>query len=141
MKYLNLIRYHDPNTGEKKELKILDDLSADWECFGEILGFRPQEINAIQHAGAGKTLMQCLREVISKWIQNADNMPSSKRYPCNWKGLYNMLMDSEHGATAIDLKAAITASSSDLHQSFDDGKNYIEDHALSYFYKSLNCCD
>ena len=133
MEYLNLIRYHDPNTGEKEELKILDDLSADWECIGEILGFRPQEINAIRHAGAGKTLMQCLREVISKWIQNADNMPSSKRYPCNWTGLYNMLMDSKHGATANDLKAAITASSSDLHQSFDDGENYIEDYALSYF--------
>ena len=31
--------------------------------------------------------------------------------------VYNMLMDSKHGATAKDLKAAITASSSDLHQS------------------------
>ena len=44
-------------------------------------------------------------------------------------------------ATANDLKAAITASSSDLHQSIDDGENYIEDHALSCFYTSLNCCD
>ena len=134
MKYLNLIIYHDPNTSEKKELRILDDLSADWECIGEILGFRPPEIDAIRHAGAGKTPIQCLREVISKWIQNADNMPSSKQYPCNWTGLYNMLMDSKHGATANDLKAAISASSSDLHQSFDDGENYIEDHALSCFY-------
>ena len=133
MKYLILIRYHDPNTSEKKELRILDDLSADWEYIGEILGFRPPEINAIRYAGAGKTTIQCLREVISKWIQNADNMPSSKHYPCNWTGLYNMLMDSKHGATANDLKAAITASSSDLHQSFDDGENYIEDHAQSYF--------
>ena len=52
-----------------------------------------------------------------------------------------MLMDSKHGATAADLKAAITASSSDLHQSFDEGENYIEDNALSCFYKSLNCCE
>ena len=123
MKYLNLIRYHDPNTSEKKELRILNNLSADWEVIGEILGFRPPEIIAIQHAGAGKTPIQCLQEVISKWIQNADNMPFSKRYPCNWTGLYNILMDSKHGTTANDLKAAITASSSDLHQSFDDGEN------------------
>ena len=41
-------------------------------------------------------------------MQNADNMPFNKRYP--WNGLYNMLMDSKHGATANDLKAAITAS-------------------------------
>ena len=126
MKYLNLISYRDPITSEKKELRILDDLSADWECIGEILGFRPPEINAIRHAGAGKTPIQCLREVISKWIQNADNMPSSKQYPCNWNGLYNMLMDSKHGAT---------------DQSFDDGENYIEDHALSCTLMFLNCCD
>ena len=125
MKYLNLIRYHDSNTSEKKELRILDDLSADWECIGEILGFRPPEINAIRHAGARKTPIQCLREVISKWMQNADNMPSSKQYPCNWNGIYNMLMDSKHSTTAHDLKAAITASSSDLHQNIDDGESYI----------------
>ena len=141
MKYLNLIKYHDPNTSETKGLRILDDLSADWECIGEILGFRPSEIHAIRHAGAEKTPIQCIRELIFKWMENADNMPFSKRYPCNWTGLYNILMDSEHGATANDLKAAITASSSDLHQSFDEGENYIEDHALSCFYKSLNCCD
>ena len=130
---MNLIRYRDPNTSEKKELRILDDLSADLECVGENLGFRPPEINAIRHAGARKTTIQCLREVISKCIENADNMPSSKQYPCNWTGLYNLLMDSKHGATVNDLKAAITASSSDLHQSIDDGENYIEDHALSCF--------
>ena len=50
-------------------------------------------------------------------------MPSSKQYPCNWNGLYNMLSDSKHDATANDLKAAIKASSSDLHQCFDDGEN------------------
>ena len=71
-------------------------------------------------------------------MQNADNMPSSKHYPSIWTELYNILMDSEHGATANDLKAAITAHSSDIYQSFDDGENYIEDHALSCFYKSLN---
>ena len=47
-----------------------------------------------------------------------------------------MLMDSKHGDTANDLKSAITASSSDLHQSFDDGENIIVDHALSCFYES-----
>ena len=134
MKYFNLIRYHDPNTSEKKELRILDDLSTDWEFIGEILGFRPPEINAIQHARPCITPIQCLQEVISKWIQNAD-MPFRKRYPCNWNGLYNMLTDSKHGATANDLKAAIIASSSDLHQSFDDGENYI--NCITMFLKII----
>ena len=133
MKYFNLISYFDSNR-KKKILRILDDLSADWESIAEILGFRPPEVNIIRHVGAGKTTIQCLREVIYKWMQNADNMPSSQRYPCTWTGLYHLLMDSKHGATANDLKAAITASSSDLHQSFDDGENYIEDHALLCIY-------
>ena len=51
---LIFISYHDPNTTQKKELRILDDLSADGVCIGEILGFRPPEINAIRHSGAGK---------------------------------------------------------------------------------------
>ena len=41
-----------------------------------------------------------------------------------------MLMDTMHGATANDLKAVKTASSSDLHQSFDDGENYVENHVF-----------
>ena len=124
MQCLNRIRYRDPNTSEKKELRILDDLSADWERIGEILGFRPPEIDAIRHAGAGKTPTQCLSDVISKWMQNAEKMPSSKRYPWNWTGFHNMLEDSKHGATANDLKAAINSSCSDLHQNFDAGEKF-----------------
>ena len=136
MKHLILIRYHDPNTSEKEELRILDDLSADWENIGGTLGFPQPQIETIRHAGSGRTTLQCLRGVITKWMQNADNMPFSKDYPCTWSGLYNMLMHSGHSGTANNLKAAITASSSDLHQSFDEGENYIEDHALSCFYTS-----
>ena len=50
---------------------------------------------------------------------NAEKMPSSKHYPWNWMGLYNMLEDSKHGATANDLKAAIQPSFSVLHKKFD----------------------
>ena len=66
MKYFHLIRYRNPNTSEKKELRILDDLLADWEDIGEILGLRPPEIMAIQNARAAKTPIQCLHDVISK---------------------------------------------------------------------------
>ena len=57
-------------------------------------------------------------------MQNAANMPSSKRYPWNWTGFHNVLEDSKHGATANDLKAAINSSCSDLHQNFDAGENF-----------------
>ena len=141
MKYLNLIKYHDLDTSEKKELRILKDLAADWENIGETLGLGPSEIATIRNAGAGTTPEQGLRGVITVWMQNADNMPCSKLYPCTWTGLYKVLMDSEHGTTANNLKAAISATRSDLHQNYDDGEIYTEDHALSCFYKSLNCFD
>ena len=115
MMYLNHIEYHDPNTSEKKELRILDDLSADWVDIGEILGLKPSEIEAIKHPGAGKKQIDCLREVFSKWICNADSMSSSK-HPCNFYGLYTLLINSKHGTTANNLEAALTDSSSDLHQ-------------------------
>ena len=121
LSYFNLIKYDDPNTGEKKELRLLQDLSADWKNIGEILGFSPSEIEAIQNAGAGKTPDQCIRDVFSKWIQNADN----KRYRSNWRGVHELLKDSRYGATANDLKAAIEAPYSDLHQSFEKSKNFI----------------
>ena len=125
MKYFRLIRYRDPN-GEIKELRILDDLSPDWEGIGETLGFKPSVIKAIRNAGSGKTPLQCLRDVFTRWLDNADNMPFKKRFPSNWTGVYNLLLDSQHGTTAKDLKAAIKASYSDLHQNFDDGEPSIE---------------
>ena len=45
-------------------------------------------------------------------------------------GFYNLLWDSKHGATVTDLKAAIEASRSDLHQTVDDSENSTESHAL-----------
>ena len=125
MKYFHLIRYYDPSTGEKKELMILDDLSPDWEHIGETLGFRPPEIKTILYAGASKTPLQCLLHVFTKWLDNADDMPFKKHFPSNWTGVYNLLVDSQHGTTAKDLKAAIEASYSDLHHNFDDGEPLI----------------
>ena len=125
MKYFHLIRYRDSITGEKKKLKIFDDLSADWKCIGDHLGFRPPEILAIQNAGTGNNPLQCLRDVFAKWLENADNMSFKKRFPTNWTGVYNLLLDSQHSTTAKDLKDAIEASYSDLHQNFDDGEPSI----------------
>ena len=31
MSSLNLIRYYDPKTGEKKDLRILEDMAENWE--------------------------------------------------------------------------------------------------------------
>ena len=97
----------------------MEDLSADWEHIGEFLGFRPPEINAIRHAGAGRTPFQCLRDVFTKWLDNTDD---KQHFPSNWTGLYNLLVDSQHRRTAKDLKFAIEASYSDLHQNFGNCK-------------------
>ena len=124
LKHFNLIRYYDPNAGGKKDLQILNELSADWKRIGEILGFRPPQVEAIRNSGAHRTSNECLHEVITRWLQNADNMPSSKRFPSNWTGVYNLLEDSKHISIADDLKSAIEAFCSDLRENFNDGENF-----------------
>ena len=119
----NLVRYYDPKTFKKKDLRILEDIAADWEVIGEILGFRPPRIKAIRCAGAGKTPAQCLRGVLTRWMVNANVMPNSDRYPSTWQGLHNLLVDSLHGATAKDLTDAIDTPYSDLHSNFDKGNS------------------
>ena len=120
MKYLYHIRYYDPNTFEKKELRILEDLSADWQEIGDILGFRPPEMKAIE---AKKTP---IREIFIKWIQNADM--TDRRFPINWTGVYNILEATKHGTTSNDLKDAIETSCSDLHENF--GEVLLENHVM-----------
>ena len=133
MEYFNLIRYYDPITEKKKEMKILEDLSAYWVVVGDILGFSPSEIEAIRNAGAGKTPVQCIRDVFTKWMKNADGMPNSKRFPSNWAGVYNLLKDSQQSTLAKDLKDAIEAYYSDLNQNFDKSKyslQLFDDHIV-----------
>ena len=118
MHYLNLIRYRDAQTNEGRELRIVNCLAANWERFGETLGFQPPEINTIRHAGAGKTPEQCLRDVLTRWMQDSVHMPNHDMYPCTWKGLVCVLNDSQNGDIADNLSAAIEASSSDLYHNY-----------------------
>ena len=119
---LNLVRYYDPKTGKKEDLRILEDIAADWEEIGEMLGFRPPEIKTVRGAGAGKTPTQCLRDILTKWIANSNGMPNSDRFPGTWQGIHNLLVNSLHGTTAKDLTNAINTTYSDLHNNFDKGK-------------------
>ena len=138
MKHFNLMRYYDPSTGEKKELRILEDLSADWKKVGETLGFTPQKIKTIENPGANKIPSDCLRDIFTGWMENADNMLDKKRFPSNWKGVYNLLEACQHGTTSKDLKAAIEATYSDLHQNFDDGESLLLNSYLLVLY-IYNC--
>ena len=122
MSSLNLVRYYDPKTGEKKELRILEDIAADWAEIGEMFGFRPPEIKTIRAAGASKTPNQCLRDVLTRWMADAYGMPYSDRFPSTWQGIHNLLVKSLHSNTAKYLKDAINSTYSDLHDNFDNGK-------------------
>lgn len=126
MSYFHIIRHCDPLTGNKRELKITQEVCANWKTIGELLGFTPGVIATVKNPGAGKTPEQCFCDIITRWMKNASKLPRKERYPNNWTGVYNLLEDAEHASLANHLKAAVEAICSDLHGNFEGKLIYNE---------------
>ena len=71
---------------------------------GEILGLHRAVIQTI---GSGRDPEDCIRQVFVKWLDNAPQLPNYRQYPLTWRGLHNLLVDSEHDAEAVELKLAL----------------------------------
>ena len=74
---------------------------------GEILGLHRAVIHTIENPGSGSDPEDCIRKVFMKWLDNAPQLPYYHQYPLTWRGLHNLLLNSEHGAEAVELKAAL----------------------------------
>jgi len=130
MKLINLIHYYHSETGEHRTLKILNILAPDWVEVGNILGFKNYELETIRNAGAGTTPVQCLRVVLSKWMERG----GEGTYKCNWEGLRNLLKDAMKIAAAKELKIAVEADFSDLRNNYNDGKGRKEKYVVPMCY-------
>ena len=119
MNYLQLIKYLDPETGECREIRILDDLAPYWKKIAELLGIRPSTIKSIAKQGSD---IDCLRDVIGEWLANAPQMPHCKHYSEKWRGLHNLLKDGRMGKLAADMEAAFDAEKSSVHGNYEEGK-------------------
>ena len=76
---------------------------------GGILGLRRAVIQNIEDPGSRKSPEDCIHQVFVKWFENAPQLPNYSRYPLTWRGLYNLLLDSEHGEAASELKVALSS--------------------------------
>ena len=76
---------------------------------GEILGLHRAVIQNIDKPGSGSCLEDCIRQVFVKWFDNASQLSSYSQYPLTWRGLYNLLLASEHGEAASELIVALSS--------------------------------
>ena len=53
---------------------------------------------------------ECVREVFSKWFDNAVGLPNASDYPLSWEGLLALLANSKLGQVAAKLRTALTAA-------------------------------
>ena len=73
---------------------------------GEILGLHRAVIQTI---GSGRDPEDCIRQVFVKWLDNATQLPNYRQYPLTWRGLHNLLLDSDNGEAAVELKVAVSS--------------------------------
>ena len=102
-----VIKYKSHSSGQERELRLLMDLAPDWTMVADLLDFDPQHSTAIANPGSGRTPEDCLRNVIREWLKNG----GAGRYPTTWKGMYDLLVDCEHGSSAKILKEVIESGS------------------------------
>ena len=121
MNLLQLIRYYDSETQQHLKIKIIEEVASNWEEVAGQLGFTPGVIVAVKNPGCGKTPDACFKEILRRWMANATGMPNADRYPCTWRGIHALLIDTTHTTVANDLKEAIEATYTDFKKTYDEG--------------------
>ena len=104
--HLQLITYGH-HSSNKQALRLLQRLAPQWRNIGEILGLHGAVIETIENPGSGTHPEDCMRKVFTKWLENAPQLPRYSHYPLTWRGLHNLLLDSEHSVAATELMEAL----------------------------------
>ena len=123
--HLQLIKYISSITGKKETIRIYDALAPNWKKVGRTLGFEDYTLQAIKNPGSGKLPRDCITDVMCRWKENAPNMTHCDRYPGNWKGLCNLLVDAEQSGLAVKLEAALKADISSIRENFIEREWFI----------------
>ncbi len=118
MDQLQLIRYYDNETLQHIKISIIDEMAMHWKEIAEMLGYSPDVIMKL--SSSGRSLEACLKEIIHKWMANASAMLNAHKYPCTWRGIHSLLLDTRQTSSAYDLKDAIEATYSDIKKNYDD---------------------
>ena len=79
-----------------------------------MIGLSKAEIGNIAAPGMGHEMIDCMRDVFGKWMENCDALPKHKRYPLTWGGLCNILQDADSDTQVKRLKEALAVEKSTL---------------------------
>ena len=85
-----------------------------------MIGLRNAVIGTIAAPGAGRGMIDCMRDVFGKWMENCDALPNHKRYPLTWDGLCRILKDSDSVMVMKQLREALDAEQSTLRGTFPE---------------------
>lgn len=114
----------DPNTGEREMIEIIRQLAPSWKKVAMFIGLNRGIIMDFERDGIANE-GRCLMNVIEMWKYNLSNHRA--RYPVTWKGMYDLLEDSQHRRLARNLENAIDADISTLRQNYKGRSLAISD--------------
>ena len=128
--HLQLIRYG--TASNKQNLRLLQRLAPEWRRVGQILGLPSAVIQSIENLGSGRSPEDCVFQVFVRWLENAPQLPSYSQYPLTWRGLYNLLQDSEHGEAASELKVALSSPFNTVQDIYEAAGMFDDCHQSIY---------
>ena len=103
VRHLKLIKWTDER-GEIQRFSLMERVSLHWRDIGELIGLSFQQLECLAGEHRGKHT-DCCRAVLGSWL---DDPP--EEYPITWRGLIELLQDSELGQVVSELKNALSKS-------------------------------
>ena len=94
---LTVIRWKNER-GETKKFRLKQSIIHKWRDVGDLVVPRQQ----LEVWAREKDAKACCTAVLSHWLDHP-----TRHYPATWKGLYELLDDSELGQVATELKQAV----------------------------------
>ena len=82
----------------------MERISSKWRDIGELIGLSFQQLDCMAREHRDKHL-DCCRAVLGHWLENP-----SEEYPITWRGLIELLQDSELGQVVSELKFVLSKS-------------------------------
>ena len=102
-KHLKLIKWRDER-GETQRFYLMERASLKWRDIGELISLSFQQLECMEKEYRDKHI-DCCRAVLGHWL---DNPP--EEYPITWRGLIELLQDSELGQVVTELKSVLSKS-------------------------------
>ena len=82
----------------------MERISLHWRDIGELIGLSFQQLECMTGEYRDKHI-DCCRAVLGHWLENPP-----EEYPITWRGLIELLQDSELGQVVSELKFVLSNS-------------------------------